>query len=150
MNDIALFSKEFCFDLGIVNDDLEADDGLETAVAISIFTDRRIEEDDLIQGMKSRKGWWGDMVPEEDGDQIGSRIWTMGRDKANTEALRRSEELHLESLDWMIVDGVSNNITAVASYDKFGQLITIVEIFKPDGTSSKFLSNWDAQELRRI
>ena len=149
-NDIALFLKETCFDINVKSGDLETDAGLETSVAISLFTDKRVGEDDLPIGQSCKRGWWGDMVPEIDQDQIGSRLWLITKAKRTQETLNRANELHREALDWMIEDGVADSVTVVSSYDDAGQLIAEIEISKPAGNTSRFLSNWDAQELRRL
>lgn len=60
-------------DLGLALPDLETDDGLDTAVVISLFTDREANEDDTLpddaigldgtlvrRGSGDRRGWWGD------------------------------------------------------------------------------------------
>lgn len=149
MSDIGLFIIDGCFDIDILNDDLRPDDGLETSVAISVFTDRRITDDNLPILETDKRGWWGDMFPEIPNDQIGSRLWLIEREKNTTETLRRSEEFIEKSLQWMIEDGVSNGITAVSFYDNNKQLISDVDISRPDQESERFQVLWDAQELRR-
>lgn len=150
MTDIALTLKETCFDLDVLSDDLAGDAGLETAVTISLFTDMRVSDDDLPPGQKCKRGWWADELADIDQDKIGSRLWLLERRKRTNETLNRARELHIQALDWMIEDGVADKVTANSYYDDVGQLVTEVDISKPDGTSSRFLSNWDAQELRRL
>lgn len=70
--------------------DLQGDDGLMTAVIISLFTDARAHDDDPLPdervGVSSdRRGWWGDCLPDAQGEQtlesIGSRLWLLWREK---------------------------------------------------------------------
>ena len=54
--------------------DLQGDDGLMTAVIISLFTDARAHDDDPLPdervGVSSdRRGWWGDCLPDAQGEQ---------------------------------------------------------------------------------
>lgn len=150
MNDIGIFYENNCFDLKISNGDLAPDDGLETAVMISVFTDKRVTEDELPQFERSKRGWWGDLLPVEPNDQIGSRLWTIQREKVLTNILRRSEELIKESLQWMLEDGVARSITVTSSYDENNILIAETTIERPNEDQTRFQINWEAQEVRRL
>lgn len=150
MSDIGLFFEKGVFDIKIEDDDFKADDGLEASVAISVFTDRRINEDDLDPLEKDKRGWWGDMFPDEPNDQIGSRLWLLERQKTTTETARRSEDYITESLQWMLEDGVASNISVESDYDENKILIPVVEITRPDGESTRFQVLWEKQELRRL
>lgn len=151
MSDIAITLKDNCFDLEIKDGDLLADNGLETAVAISIFTDRRVNDEELPILEQSKRGWWGDMIPDISLDRIGSRLWTVEREKTTTEVLRRVEELCREALDWMIEDGVAKEINASSVYDSQKFMETTIEIVEPDDVeSTRFQVIWKSQELRRI
>lgn len=149
MSDIGLFLKDNCFDLDIENGDLRADNGLETAVAISLFTERRVSEDELPDLEIDQRGWWGDMFPEIDQDKIGSRLWTMDRSKVTVETLRRSEELCREALEWMIEDALADAIIIQSEYNDNKQLIINIEITRPDENDIRFSVLWDEQEIRR-
>lgn len=150
MSDIALVLENNCFDINLINGDLERDDGLETAVAISLFTDRRVDDESLPYLAKSKKGWWGDMFPEVDGDKIGSRLWTIEREKRTNETLRKSEDYTREALEWMLEDSVADNIDVSSSYDDNNFLIIDIEITRPNRDESRYSIVWDAQEIRRV
>ncbi|WP_213977480.1 phage GP46 family protein, partial [Serratia marcescens] len=59
------------------NGDLINGDDLQTAMIISLFTDRVARDDDDIDG-EDRRGWWGDMGEDHN---IGSRLWLLRRQK---------------------------------------------------------------------
>ncbi len=149
MSDIALVLENNCFDLAIEMDDLVADNGLETAVTISLFTDRRVNEEELPDLETDKRGWWGDVFPEIDQDQIGSRLWTLARSKITNETLSRFNELCKEALDWMQEDGIAGEIAISSEYNEENHLITSIEISRPDETVERFSVLWDEQELRR-
>jgi len=151
MSDIALNLVDNCFDIEVINDDLAADNGLETAVAISLFTDRRVSDEELPDLERSKRGWWGDVIPEIPQDKIGSRLWTIEREKVTVEILRRSEELCREALDWMIEDGAAKEINASSVYSSNSKMDTTIEIVKPDDVeSTRFQVIWESQEIRRL
>ena len=149
MSDIRLFPIKNCIDIDIVNDDLAPDDGLETAVIISIFSDRRVSDEDLPDLETNKRGWWGDSISAIPNDQIGSRLWLMEREKRTTETLRRSEEFIEEGLAWMLEDGVADSVDVSSIYDSFGQLISNIEILRPSQDSQRYQVLWEKQELRR-
>lgn len=63
MTDIALAwdNALFAADLAIEGGRLVTDDGLRTAILISLFTDARANDDDpLPEPGADRRGWWGD------------------------------------------------------------------------------------------
>lgn len=145
MSDIGLFIKDNCWDLELENGDLKNDKGLETAIAISLFTDRRVNDEELPPLQTTKRGWWGDMFPEIDQDQIGSRLWTLERSKRTTETLRLAEDYAREALQWLLEDGVAENFLVNATYDDYRMNLNI-EINKPLGRQSRFSVLWDAQE----
>lgn len=150
MSDVRLsINEDNVFDIAIEDGDLVGDDGLETAVAISIFTDRRVTDEELPYPQTDKKGWWGDMFPEVDQDKIGSRLWLVGREKVTQEVANRAQDYCKEGLQWLIDDGVASSVTAIATYNSFKNLIIQIEIVKPSGKKSRFQVLWDKQQLVR-
>jgi phage gp46-like protein len=148
MADIAIKTRNKVFNLQVENGDLAKDEGLETAVLISIFTDKRISDDELPTGETSKRGWWGDVFPNVDQDQIGSRLWLLERVKRTAETLRKSEDYIKEALNWLIEDGVAASIEVTSSYDENNQLVAALTVIKPGGRQSRFQMLWDKQELK--
>ena len=109
-------------DLRVEGVDLERDDGLETAVLVSMFTDRRVSAEELPRGESDRRGWWGDVLADVDGDEIGSKIWLLERSKQSNEALVFAEEYTREALAWMIEDGIAVSVDAAARWVRRGIL----------------------------
>jgi len=150
MTDIALILDNNSFDIGSDNGDLIADKGLETAVTISLFTNRRVSDEELPDLETDKMGWWADSTLDQDQDQIGSRLWTLNRAKATSETLRRSEELCIEALAWMKDDGIADEIGIKSEYNKNNNLIIGIEIVRPDEETERFSVLWDEQKLRRV
>lgn len=118
---------------------LAADDGLETAVIISLFTDRRAEADDALpDGGDDRRGWWGDAYAEAPGDLIGSRLWLLSREKLLPEALRKAKEYAEEALAWMVADGVAERVVVAAEAAERKMIGLAVEIHRPRQEPARF------------
>lgn len=116
---------------------LAADEGLETAVILSLFTDRLAEPDDRLDG-RDRRGWWGDSFPVIEGDRIGSRLWLLAREKQTASTLNRAREYAREALQWLVEDGVAAGVQVDAEYPRPGLLALIITITRPDGTTARF------------
>jgi len=140
-------------DLVIDNGDLKHDGGLESAVRISLFTDRKANDDDelLDPDFPDKQGWWGDLVsPEVENDKIGSRLWLLKRAKTDEETLTRAKEYAEESLVWMIEDNVASNIIVEAErneHSKNAWLVLKIQILKTDGEvlNLRYEVQWDEQ-----
>ena len=103
-------------DFALDGADLATDEGLETAAAISLFTDRRAGRDDALPGGDDdRRGWWGDAFAGVEGDLIGSKLWLLGREKNLPEALNRARDYGAESLAWMVEDGIAERVEVIAA-----------------------------------
>lgn len=155
MTDLALTwnPEEISADLSIEANDLASDDGLETAVLMSLFLDREAAEGDVLpEGETDRRGWWGDAFPTVDGDKIGSRLWLLARSKRTPDVLARAEEYTREALAWLVEDRVASKVDVTTEFVGDGHELGIaVEIYRPgktDPTSFRFGSTWAAQEAR--
>ena len=135
-------------DISYSNGDLVVDDGLETAVLMSLFTDRRAEDDDELPDPNStdKRGWWGDLVSDINNDKIGSRQWLLERSKTIDEVLENIKLYAEEALQWMIDDDVVANIE-IESERNGDKLYYKVIIYKSDGeiVKMKFDSLWKNQ-----
>lgn len=131
-------------DLAVVDGGLQTEEGLRTAVLVSLFTDRRARADDALPADDGdRRGWWGDAAPATAGDQLGSRLWLLAREKRLTAVLARARDYCDEALAWMIEDGVARAVTV--EVEAQGAVLAIaVEILRPDGARSRFETAWSA------
>lgn len=127
---------------------LLADDGLRTAIAISLFTDRRADDGDTLPwpGDPDRRGWWGDLPLDSAAvDPIGSRLWLLSREKS-TEATRRRAEMYIrEALQWLITDRIAEAIDIATEWqgDLNGILAIAVTVLRGSG-SRRFDFTWGA------
>jgi phage gp46-like protein len=129
--------------------DLATDEGLTTAVVISLFTDRCARDDDALPlGQTDRRGWWGDAYPVTEGDRIGSRLWLLRASKQLTQVLNQAREMAEEALAWMVEDGVAGRVEVEAFIPRFEVLGLIARIYRPDGTvvPIRFEMLWGAMQ----
>lgn len=145
--DTGLMTGDFLFS----DNDLETDEGLATAILISLFTDRRASTDDPVpnadkdQEYFDRRGWWGDVVnPDVAEDEIGSKLWLLERGKTDGETLEKAITYAEEALQWMLDDEVAAEITVTSERQIIGQnetLSLLVQVLKTDGGLTNFTFN---------
>lgn len=150
--DVKVFQKDdFTFDIDIAKGDLVPEEGLETAILISLFSDARVSDDEMPQGEFSKRGFWGDDLSPIDGDRTGSRLWLLGRRKRNLETLRLSEDYVREALQWLLDDGVATSVSTTAYYvgeETSGMWANDIVINRPTG-ESRYKVLWDKQLVLR-
>lgn len=135
-------------DIEFKDEDFINEFGLETAIILSLFLDRRADDDDELDDIKDKRGWWGDELEED--DQIGSKLWLLDRAKTTQETLNSAREFVEDSLQWLIDDGVAADVNVETTREGTQEMPILVisaEIYKNDGTTEvyEFDDLWDAQ-----
>ena len=139
--------QEGTADLVLIDNDLASDRGLETAVLLSLFLDRRAQPDDRPPSgdPNDRRGWWADELAAVEGDQIGSRLWLLDRSVSSNETARRAEEYVREALAWLIEDRVASSIDVqIDTADNNLQIGLTLQRPGRDAVSFRFAHVWDA------
>ncbi|MGJ7611160.1 MULTISPECIES: phage GP46 family protein [unclassified Variovorax] len=122
--------------------DLQTGDDLITAVLISIFTDRIANEDDEIpDGTDDPRGWWADAGERY---PIGSRLWLLSREKQTNDTVTRARDYIVESLQWLIDDGVVARFDVDVAWVAQSNLGAQIVANRVDGTTvaMNFASVW--------
>lgn len=150
--DIALTydSQIAAFDVSIdaLTADLAAEDALATAVTLSLLTDRTAQPGD-VPAADDRRGWWADAMADQAGDQFGSRLWLLAREKQLPATIVRARAYIEEALAWLIDDGLASKVTASVFAPRRGWLVAQVEIvLASDARRYRFEWNDDAQVWR--
>lgn len=124
------------YDLVLDGSDLAVDQGLYTAVALSLFTDARAGADDVLPGEESdRRGWWADGFADIAGDRIGSRLWLLGREKHLPGVAATARRYAEEALAWLVADGIARAVAVQAELAPGGRLDLAVTIERPSGAA---------------
>lgn len=152
MSDLALSFDPVTLlgDLTVEGNDINLDDGLQTAVIRSLFEERRAESGDVLPaGETDRRGWWGDVFPVVEGDRCGSRLWLLDRAKQTPKTLTDAEEYVREALQWLIDDKVADRVEIdTLEFPSPGRIDLAVSIYRPgsaDAVTFRFHHTWAAQ-----
>jgi len=153
MADAAMVMTENGGALVLSGFDLERDDGLETAVIISLFTDRRASNEQIPVELPQDdlRGYWGDIANATPSDQTGSLLWLLAREKQRPQILGRAQQYCREALAWMVEDLVATRVEVTAQFVAQGWMLILVDIFRPTGTPVRYRFNyeWAAQAAKR-
>lgn len=132
------------YDIEFINGEFTIEEGLETAVLMSIYTDRRADNDEELDDINDQRGWWGDQFED---DEIGSKRWLLYRQKITSNTLALLRQYDRDALKWMIDDNVVKDIkVTVERYDR----ITVAEEIQlyyanDESVAFKFKTTWEAQ-----
>lgn len=134
-------------DLSITDNDLTHEQGLTSAVMISLFTDQRANIDDPLDDPSDRRGWWGDTL-ESDGDRIGSKLWLLYRQKITTQVLAKIKEYIQDALQWMLDDRVVIDIDITVERNAIDRIYTAIDLYRQKGSkiTIAFDDLWQAME----
>lgn len=124
---------------------LELEPTLQTAIILSLFTDRRAGRDEVLpRGVSDRRGWLGDEFLNPD-QESGSHLWLLYVSKSTTAVLERARFTAQESLDWMVETGVASKVVVTSEWvDGSGgeRLAVRPQIFQPDRSSPVYDVLW--------
>lgn len=163
MTDLALVwdADAMAADLLLGSGRLATDDGMRTAILISLFTDARAADDETLpEAGGDRRGWWGDAYAREvrpdagtarDVNRIGSLLWLMSRSKITARTLTQATQACEEALAWLVRDGIASAVRVVIEAQvRPGQqtpdlMAIAVEIDRPGGPNrQRHDFTWDA------
>ena len=125
-------------DWQIGSGDLVSGSDLQTAIYISLFSDRQARADDDYDG-DDRRGWWGDTGADY---QMGSRIWLLRRQKLTTRVANKAIDYAVEALQWLIDDGVIASVEVNSQIVYPSRLYLTITYQKPDLTSDSVKYFW--------
>ncbi len=152
MTDIALIwsNDSFSGDLALDDGRLVTDDGLHSAMLISLFTDARARADDVLPDAGGDpRGWWGNAFAAEaeagDAFELGSRLWLLDREKLTDRVVERARIYAAEALAWLKDRGVVSALTVQAARLGDQTLAIAVIVDRPEGPKRQvFDFTWEA------
>lgn len=123
---------------------LLAGNDLETAVLISVFTDRVAQQGDVIpDGTNNPRGWWGDNKTDGTTNPIGSRLWLLSRSIApSQQVLNQAISYAKQALQWLITDGVAAAVDVIANWNADDFLAMQVTIQRTNGNVVTVNYSW--------
>ena len=128
-------------DIAIADGDFVLGDDLQTAVGLSLFTDRRATNSELVAlqagiiERQSRRGYWANAFRRY---TQGSGLWLLSRAKRQEIARSRAGTYALECLQWLKQDGIAKGVDADVAFFGSSGLDIAIRITKPSGEELNF------------
>jgi len=94
--------------------DFELDTTIENPLNASLLTNARADVSE-VPIAKDRGGWWGNELYEVIGHQFGSKLHLLKQRRFNEETKNIVTDYILKSLQWLIDDGIVQDINVSAS-----------------------------------
>lgn len=115
----------------------EQETALRRAVEISLFTWRRADDSDQVDG-NDKQGWWGDSYPSQVNDRIGSRLWLLRRKTITVQTIQDAKRYCEEALNWLIDDGhvITVDVTITRSFTT--KLAGLIVLGRPNNDPLSF------------
>lgn len=126
---------EGIFDLIIDEDagDFVTTDGLESAILVSLFSDRRAASDE-VPDPRRRRGWIGNLIAEVPGDNAGSGLWLYEQKRLSGDVIAGLRTEAEQALEWMVDQAVANGVSArVVAVPANRQVLLSVDLTETSG-----------------
>lgn len=121
--------------------DLDTVDGLETCIAVSLFTNARAGSGDVPNVIR-RRGWCGNILTASEDYELGSLLWLLEQARLNQLTLNFAEDKSKRALQFLILDGIADTITTSAEkIDERSAKLTII-LFKRSNEVARFATIW--------
>jgi phage gp46-like protein len=107
--------NEGTYDIGFQsNGDFELEEGFDTALLMSLFQNKRLDESEQ-PIPQFRDGWWGNLLNDNQNYEIGSKLWALdGRRTQNT--LNQALDFIRDSLQWFLDEGYLKDVRVSGAF----------------------------------
>lgn len=133
MGDVALIWGIGRGDILIKDGDLAVDNGLTSAILISLFSDARDDSQSL---SLNNRGFWA----ENENDKYGSLLWLFYREKIVPATVEKVKQYALQALAWLKEDGIASDIDVNVYRKTTSGLFMEISVFR--GSSKKYDYIW--------
>lgn len=140
--EIKLEMENGTFDIVIENGDFANEDGFDTNIWVSLFTDARADVSQVLVP-ENRRGWLGNLVSEIPERQLGGYLWLAEQRRLNQDTLNEITDYVRKSLEWMVTDGIAVEIDVKGQIIPRTGIAASVTITSIDGvTSNHYIELW--------
>ena len=141
--DLYLELTDYGFDLAIENGDFKNQDGMDTALNVSLFTDARATREQVVVP-ENRRGWLGNIVSEVAERQLGGYLWLTEQRRLTQDTLNEVVDYCRKSLVWLLEDNVCLGLEVTGAIVPRTGIALNVDITARNGaTDSHYFPLWE-------
>ncbi len=123
--------------------DLKATDSIDTALLMSLFTDKRADSSEIREAGQ-RRGWFGDLFNDDPNYKTGSKIWLhIDQGIVDEGTLSNINDKALNSLNWMIEDSIVDDIKIFSSIKSNTEIEIKIQFFIGDNVIERNFILWE-------
>lgn len=126
--------------------DIETTEGLETAVILSLFGEKRASASEVASA-ELRRGWWGNLLNQVKDYEIGSKLWLLEQARLTQETLNSSLTSTQEGFQWFIDDRLLDDVLVTSNFTDSGIKIKIDLIRAQNKVFSRAYDLWEKTDL---
>lgn len=117
--------------------------GFETAIACSLFSDRRAFSDEVADPLH-RRGWIGNLVADVPSDNYGSGLWLYEQRRMSGDVRASLRMEIIQSLEWMVNQRLILSIDATVTFNpaKRQTTVAVSAVDKLGGVSVRSYEIW--------
>ena len=104
--------EEGLFVLSVHNSDLVPVLGMETAILVSLFTNQRLDETQVMTPI-DRGGWFGNVLTPD--RELGSKLWAWENSRTTSSLMGEIRDCAKRSFDWMARDTIARKTSVNVS-----------------------------------
>ncbi len=141
MADILLNTNKGYHDIGFTNGDFTLTQGLETALLMSVYCEKRADASE-VPASEMRRGWWGNLVLGYGDYEIGSKLWELEQARKDNVTLGLTKTYTVDGFQWLIADNLAKEIKVDSSFIVNGIQIEIDIVISQNKTISESYELW--------
>lgn len=131
------------FDIVLENGDLADEDGFDTAIYISLFTDA-LAPAAIVLKPENRRGWIGNVVSPVIDRDLGGLLWLTEQSRLNQNTLNEAVSHARQALNWFVEDELAEKIEVSGEIVPIsGIRLTIIITVLHGETETHYVSLWE-------
>lgn len=140
--DIAVRKTGDLFDIDFVDGDLAGANSFDTAINITIYEERRADESEQPINYL-RRGWWGNLLNDNEGFEIGSKLWEFYQSRATQNVNNKVQTFLQEAFSWFVEDGYATNVLVESELRDNNIVPTITILRSQNVVDSRSFKLWE-------
>lgn len=91
------------YDISFTNGDFTLTNGLDTALLMSVYGEKRANSSEVpVQYLQ--RGWWGNLFNDVENYEVGSKLWLLYQARRNQDTLNRGITYLNDGFKWLLQD----------------------------------------------
>lgn len=129
------------YDLVVNENDFQKVDGLQTAILVSLFTDKRAPASSVLDPAR-RRGWVGNILTAQSGRELGSLLWLYEQSRLTIDIRNAVIAETRAALNWLIEDGIALSVKVNLLDEAETGISLLIDIVSPNGDVRNYSVLW--------